>query len=168
MSNPLDDFNRRMTAGGGAWMQGPPTNPAEAAADSFVDDAQQRGAGSVGAGSIDFGVRVCAIILLVGIALFAVGAYIADNFREAVAMTGLLVVIVSGFLLLIGGGGLVVGCIRGLRSKNGWLSLLLATLAALVAWWLSPWLWMMSSALAPKELMPVAAAALVFALRGRR
>lgn len=167
MSNPLDDFNRRMTAGRGSWMQGPPTNPAEAAADSLID-AQQRGAGSVGGGSIDFGVRVCAIILLVGIALFAVGAYIADNFHEAMAMTGLLVVIVSGFLLLIGGGGLVLGCVRGLHSKGGWLSLLLATLAALVAWWLSPWLWMMSSALAPKELIPVAAAALVFALRGRR
>lgn len=167
MSNPLDDFNRRMTAGRGSWMQGPATNPAESAADALID-AQPRATGSVGGGSIDFGVRVSAIIVLVGIALFAVGAYMADNFREAMAMTGLLVVIVSGFLLLIGGGGLVVGCCSGLRSKGGWLSLLLAALAALVAWWLSPWLWMMSAALAPRELLPVAAAALVFALRGGR
>lgn len=165
MSNPLDDFNRRMTAGSGSWLQGPPTNAAESAAQSYID-AQPRTA--AGGGSIDFGVRVSAIILLVGIALFAVGTYIADNFRETTAMTGLLVVIVSGFVLLVGGGGLVVGCIKGLGSAGGWRSLLFAALAALAAWWLSPWLWMMSGALVPKGLMPLAAAALVFVFTGRR
>lgn len=167
MSNPLEDFNRRMTAGSGAWMQGPPTNGAESAAQSYID-AQQRDMGTAGRGSIDFGVRVSAIILLVGIALFAMGTYIADNFREGTAMTGLLVVIVSGFVMLIGGGGLVVGCIKGLGSAGGWRSLLLAVLAALAAWWLSPWLWMMSGALVPKGLMPLAAAALVFVFTARR
>ena len=165
MSNPLDDFNRRMPAGSSSWMQGPPTNAAESAAQSYID-AQPRTA--AGGGSIDFGVRVSAIILLVGIALFAVGGYTADNFREGAAMTGLLVVIVSGFLLLVGGGGLVVGCIKGLGSAGGWRSLLFAVLAALAAWWLSPWLWMISGALVPKGLMPLAAAALVFVFTARR
>lgn len=165
MGSPLDDFNRRTTAGSGSWRQGPPTNAAESAAQSLID---QRSAGTTGGGSIDFGVRVSAIILLVGIALFAVGTYITENFREGAAMTGILVVIVSGFVLLVGGGGLVVGCIKGLGSAGGWRSLIFAALAALAAWWLSPWLWMMSAALVPKGLMPLAAAALVFVFTARR
>lgn len=165
MSDPLDDFNRRMTAGSGSWMQGPPTNAAESAAQSFID---QRGASTTGGGSIDFGVRVSAIVLLVGIALFVVGTYITENFSEGTAMTGLLVVIISGFAMLAGGGGLVVGCIKGLGSAGGWRGLLLAALAALVAWWLSPWLWMASSALMPKGLIPLTAAALVFVFTARR
>ncbi len=82
-------------------------------------------------------------------------------------MTGLLVVIVSGGLLLVGSGGLVVGCIKTLGTSRGRFGLLLALLAALAAWWLSPWLWMMSFALVPQGLMPLAAAALVFAFTGR-
>lgn len=162
---PLGDFNRRMTAGSGSWVQGPPTNAAESAAQSFID---QQSASATGGGSIDFGVRVSAAIVLVGVGLFAVGTYIADNFREAMAMSGLLVVIVSGFAMLIGGGGLVVGCIKGLGSAGGWRSLIVAALAALAAWWLSPWLWMMSFALVPKGLMPLVAAALVFLFTARR
>lgn len=165
MSNPLDDFNRRMTAGSASWTQGPPKNAAESAAESYID-AQARG--TAGGGGIDFGVRASAVIVLVGVALFAVGTYVVDHFREATAMTGLVVVIVSGFALLVGGGGLVLGCLKGLDTAGGWRGLLLAALAALAAWWLSPWLWMMSFALVPKGLMPVAAAALVFALTGRR
>lgn len=163
MSEPLDDFNRRMTAGRGAWTEGPPKNAAEAAAQSFID-AQPAGA-APGGGSIDFGTRVSAVVLLVGVALFVAGTYVSENFREATAMTGLLIVIVGGFALLVGVGGLVVGCIRGLGSAQGRLSLLLAVVAALAAWWLSPWLWLMSAALVPKALIPVAAAALVFAAR---
>ena len=167
MSSPLDDFNRRMTAGRAAWTQGPPKNAAESAAQSILD-AQERGTTASGGGSIDFGVRVSAVILLVGIALFVAGSYIADNFHEITAMTGLLVALVGGFVMLVGVGGLVVGCIKGLGSARGWLGLLLAALAALAAWWLSPWLWMASSALVPKGLMPLAAAALVFVFTGRR
>lgn len=163
--NPLDDFNRRMTAGSSSWVQGPPTNAAESAAQSFID---QRSAGTTGGGSIDFGARVSAVLLLVGIALFALGTYIADNFREGAAMTGLLVVIVSGFVMLVGGGGLVVGCFKSLGSAGGWRSLILAALAALAAWWLSPWLWMAGFPLVPKGLMPLAAAALVFVFTARR
>lgn len=136
MSDPLDDFNRRMSAGRGAWILGPPKNAAESSAQSLLD-GQERGP-AVGGGSIDFGVRISAVIVLFGIALFAVGTYLADNFREAMAMTGLLVVIVSGGLLLIGGGGLVVGCIKTLGTSRGRFGLLLALLAALAAWWLSP------------------------------
>ncbi len=166
MSNdPLEDFNRRTTAGSGSWMQGPPTNAAESTAQTFID---QRGAGKTGGGSIDFGVRISAIIVLLGVLLFAGGAHIADNFHEAAAMTGLLVVLVSGFLLLVGVGGLVVGIIKDMGSANGWRNLLIAALAALVTWWFSPWLWMMSSAVLPKGLMPVAAAALVFVFAPQR
>ncbi len=167
MSDPLDDFNRRMTADNGSWMQGTPTNAAESAAQSFID-TQRRSTGAIGGGSIDFGVRISSIILLVGIVLFSIGTYITDNFHAAMAMTGLLIVIISGFLLLVGVGGLAIGCIKGLGSAGGWRSLLLALIAALAGWWLSPWLWMMSSALVPKGLIPLAAAALVFAITGRR
>ncbi|WP_295048282.1 hypothetical protein [uncultured Paracoccus sp.] len=167
MSDPLDDFNRRMTAGRAAWTQGPPKSAADSAAQSILD-AQDRGTAASGGGSIDFGVRVCAVILLIGIALFVAGGYVADSFREATAMTGLLVVIFGGLAMLVGGGGLVVGCIKGLGSAGGWRNLILAALAALAAWWLSPWLWMMSAALMPKTLMPLAAAALVFVFTGRR
>lgn len=80
----LDDFNRRMTAGSSSWMQGPPTHAAESAAQSLLD-APSRST-SVGGSSIDFSVRISAIIILIGIALFVVGTYLADHFREAKAM----------------------------------------------------------------------------------
>jgi len=126
----LDDFNRRMTAGSSSWMNGPPTNAAESAAQAYVDAQSRRAA--AGGGSVDFGVRISAIILLVGISLFAVGAYISDHFRGAMAMTGLLVVLISGFLLLVGG-GLFVGCIKDLGAASGRRGLLFAALAALGA-----------------------------------
>jgi hypothetical protein len=166
MSDPLDDFNRRMTAGDAAWVQGPPKNGAESAAQSFIDAQASVGRTPVGGGSIDFGTRVSAIILLVGVVLFAGGAYALDNLREGAAMAGIVVLIVSGFLLLIGGGGLAIACVRQLGSARGWRNLLLAVFAALAAWWFSPWLWMMSNALIPRELLPLAAAALVLALLG--
>lgn len=166
MTDPLDDFNRRVTAGRGAWAQGPATNAAESAAQSLID-AQERAA-ATGGGSIDFGVRVSALVLLAGIALFAAGTYVADNFREATAMNGLLLVIIGGFVMLVGVGGLVVGCIKGLGSAGGWRNLLLAAIAALSAWWLAPWIWALSGALLPRELIPLVAAALVFLIAGRR
>lgn len=161
----LDDFNRRTTAGSGSWVQGPPTSAAESAAQSFID---QRSPGTTGGGGIDFGVRVSAVILLAGIGLFALGNYMADRFYESTAMTGLLIVIISGFVMLIGTGGVVVGCIRGLGSARGWLNLILAALAAAAAWWFSQWLWMMSFALVPDWLIPPAAAALMLVLTARR
>lgn len=161
--NPLDDFNRRTTAGRGSWTQGAPTSAAESAAQSFID---QRDAAPKGGGSIDFGVRVSAVIFLVGAVLFVAGTYVADTFREATAMTGLLVVVIGGFAMLIGAGGLVVGCVKRLGSAGGWRNLAFAALAALFAWWFSPWLWMMSSALMPQGLIPPTAAACVFAVIG--
>lgn len=160
----MDDFNRRMTAGSSSWMQGPPTHAAESAAQSLID-AQARST-SVGGGSIDFGVRISAIIVLIGIALFVVGTYLADHFREAKAMTGLLIVLLGGFALILGGGGLVMGCIKGLGSARGWRSLAFAILASLAAWLLSPWVWMMSGALVPRSFIPLAAVALVFVVSG--
>ncbi len=161
----LDDFNRRMTAGSSSWMQGPPTHAAESAAQSLID--AQSHSTSVGGGSIDFGVRISAIIVLIGIALFVVGTYLADHFREAKAMTGLLIVLIGSFALILGSGGLVMGCIKGLGSVSGWRSLAFAILAAFAAWWLSPWLWMMSGALVPKSFIPLAAVALVFVVSGQ-
>ncbi|MHB2170174.1 hypothetical protein [Alsobacter sp. R-9] len=167
MTSPLDDFNKRTTAGGGSWIQGPPTNVAESAAEAFIES--QRRSNTVGGGSIDFGVPASAFILLIGVALFVLGTYVSDNFREAKAMTGLLLVIVSGFMMLVGVGGVVVGCIKNLTTTSGWRCLFFAALAAFAAWWFSRALWMMSFGLVPQGLMPVVAAALVLvAMGGRR
>lgn len=117
MSDPLDDFNKCMTVGSSSWMMGAPKNTAESAAQSLID-AQQPRTQTAGGGSIDFGIKPCAIILLSGIAFYTVGSYLIDNFREATAMTGLLILIISGFSLLIGGGGLVVGCLKSLGSAG--------------------------------------------------
>lgn len=148
MSN-LDDFNRRMAAGNASWTLGPATNAAESATKSLTT-VPLRGK-VVGGGSIDFGVRASAIILLSGSALFTVGTYVADYLREATAMTGLLVVLIGSFALLLVAGRLVMSCSKGLGSVSGWRSLGFAILAALAAWWLSPWLGMMSRAHMPKS-----------------
>jgi len=161
MSN-LDDFNRRMTLGN---MLGPPRNAAESAAQSFIDARQPQGA--TGGGSIDFGTRPCAIMLLIGIALFGGGAYALGNMKDGAGMMGIAVLIVSGFLMLIGGGGLAIACIKGLASARGWLSLGLAVLAGSAAWWFSPWLWFVGLAV-PKGLAALTAAAVVLMFTGRR
>lgn len=166
MNEPLDDFNRRMTAGSASWMQGSPTNATESAAQSFID-AQPRAA-IPGGGSIDFGARVCGILLFTGILLFGGGAYVVDNMGGGVALLGILILIVSGFLMLIGGGGLVVDGVRSLGTSSGRRRLLFAALAAFLAWWFSTWLWMMSFGFVPKGLIPFAAASLVFIFMGSR
>lgn len=160
MSEPLDDFNRRMSGGDASWMQGPATNAAESAGQSFAD-ARSRLA-VPGGGSIDFGARISAVILLVGIALFGLGAYVVDHMTGGAAMTGILVLIVSGFFMLIGGGGLAVDSIRSLGSPRCYRRLFLAALAGFAAWYFSSWLWMATLAFVPKGLIPVAAVALVF------
>lgn len=167
MSDPLNDFNRRTTAGNAAWMQGPPQNTAESAAQSFLDAQQPRG-GSVGGGSIDFGARICAIILLAGIVLFAVGGLALENLREGPAMMAIVGLVVSGFLILVGGGGLVVALIKELADGFGSAArrLLVAGLAGLAGWWMTPWVWMLGLPL-PGALVAVAAAALVFAVMKR-
>jgi hypothetical protein len=165
MSEPLDDFNRRTTAGSGSWMMGPAKNAAESAAQSFID-AQQRGSGTAtGGGSIDFGAKICAVMVLIGIALFSGGAHALENMKEGGAIMGIVVLIVSGFLILIGGGGLAVACFKGLGSARGWISLLLAALAGLAAWWFSPWLWFIGLSL-PQGLAALAAVALVLFFTG--
>jgi len=164
MGEPLDDFNRRTAAGRGSWAMGPPKNAAESAAQSMLD-AQQSNP-PAGGGSIDFGVVVSAIILLIGIALFAGGSYALDNLREGGAIMGILVLIVSGFAMLIGGGGLAVAGIKGLGSTGGRLTLILAVASGLAVWWLAS-RWFIVPTM-PRPLIGLAAAALVFLVMGRR
>lgn len=167
MGDPLNDYNRRMTAGSGSWTQGPPKNLAESTAQSFID-SQERGRGvASGGSSIDFGTRPCAIVLLIGVVLFSGGAYALENMKEGAAIMGIVTLIMSAFLLLIGGGGLAVACFKGLGSARGWLNLALATLAAFAAWSFSPWLWSIGLTM-PKGLVALAAVAFVFLLIGRR
>lgn len=166
MNSPLDDFNRRTTAGNGSWTMGPPTNAAESAAQSMID-AQQRGAGPTGGGSIDFGVRPCAVLLLIGLALFAGGNYAVENLQEGKALMGIAVLILSGFLILIGGGGLVVGVIKTLGSARGWGSLILAAGVGLIAWWLSPMLWSIGLT-APRFLIVPALVAVMLFISGKQ
>lgn len=171
MSDPLGDFNRRMAAGSTSWTQGPPQNAAESAAQSLIDARQPRG-DSVGGGSIDFGGRICAIILIVGLLLFGVGAVVLERLREGAAILAILGLIVSGFLILIGGGGLAVAIIKELaggsvlRTSAGKRRLGVAMLAGLAAWWLAPWLWMLGLR-PPGALLGVIVAALVFGLARR-
>lgn len=167
MSDPLDDFNRRTTAGSGSWMMGPPRNAAESAAQSFIDARGRRGT-AAGGGSIDFGVKTGAVMLLIGIALFLGGAYALENMQGGAAMLGVVVLIVSGFLILIGGGGLAIACLKELGSARGWLSLSLAALAGLAGWWFSPWLWSVFGLPVPQGLAALAAAGVVLAFTGRR
>jgi len=89
MGDPLSDFNRRMTAGSASWTQGLPKNLAESTAQSFID-SQERGRQVVlGGGSIDFGTRRCAVILLIGVALFSGGAYGLEHLTEGAAIMGI-------------------------------------------------------------------------------
>ena len=167
MSDPLEDFNRRMTAGQGSWMLGPPKNAAESAAQAILD-AQQRGAGTTSAGGIDIGARASATIVLAGIVLFSGVAYTTNGFFRTPSLIGMLIVALSGVMLLIGTIGLATSCIADLKSAKGWRNLFFAALAGLAAWWFSRWLWMMSFALVPESLIPFLAVALVFLITGRR
>jgi hypothetical protein len=167
MSDPLDDFNRRMTAGGSSWTMGPARNVAESAAQSFLD-AQQRPATSKGGGSIDFGARTGALLLLLGLLLFPAGGYMLEHTKEASAMTGVLVLLVSGFLLLIGGGGLAVALIQELGTASGVRILLLAVAAGAVMYWLTPRLGYSVGMRLPGWSMGLGAAALVILADGGR
>lgn len=71
-------------------------------------------------------------MLLIGVVLFSGGAYALEN-KECAAIMGIVALIVSAFLLLIGGRGLAVACLKRLGSARGWLNLALATPAAFAA-----------------------------------
>jgi hypothetical protein len=168
MSDPLDEFNRRMTAGQGSWRMGPPTNPAESAAQSLID-AQAREAGqAAGGGGITISLRLSSGILLVGIALFSWCVHATRGFLDTPTAVEMILVVVSGLVLLAGGIGLVGGCLQSLGSAGTWRNIGLAALAAAVTWWMSRWLWMMSYGLVPQGLLPIAAIALVFLVIGTR
>ena len=148
-------------------MQGPPKTLGASVAQSFIDNQERGRRVASGGGSIDFGARPCAVILLIGVALFSGGAYGLEPLKEGAAIMGILALIVSAFLLLIGGGGLAVACFKGLGSVRGWLNLALAALVAFAAWSFSPWLWSIGLTM-PKGLVALAAVAFLFLLIGRR
>ncbi len=160
MSEPLDDFNRRMTAGSAAWMQGPPRNAAESAAQAMIDARAPAPAG--GGGSIDFGARTGAVLLLAGAALFAGGGWLVDNTREGAAMLGILLLIVSAFAMLVGVGAAAVDALRGLGSARGILSVALAGVAAVAGWWGPLRLYWATGLDMPAAILAAAAAAVVF------
>jgi hypothetical protein len=162
MSNPLDDFNRRMTHGDAL---GPPTNAAESAAQSYLD-AQRRSVPPTGGGSIDFGTTTSGIVLLVGIVLFAGGAYALESLKEGGALMGIAILILSGCLILVGGGGLAVSCFRNLGSARGIRDLGLAAMAGVLAWWFAPWLGAVALLL-PHGLLALGAAALALVVTAR-
>lgn len=140
MSEPLDDFNRRMTRGD---TLGPPTNAAESAAQSFLD-AQRRNAPPVGGGSIDFGAKAGVALLLGGFALFFFAANLVDKAQGGTALVGLVLALVSGILILFGGGALLVSTLRGAGNAArllGMRSLLLAGTSLLIAWLAAPKVW---------------------------
>jgi len=167
MSNPLDDFNRRMTYGDSL---GPPKNAAESAAQSFID-AQKRNSLPVGGGSIDFGAKTSAAMLVTGIALFYFGVYLVENFQEGPAMMGIIASLIGGFMTLIGGGGLVVAGIKNIGNVANLLgtqNLLFAAAAGLTAYWISPaiWslLWMIGLSMVPVWLIALIASCLLFTI----
>ncbi|PWS36623.1 hypothetical protein DFH01_15910 [Falsiroseomonas bella] len=162
MSKPLDDFNRRMTHGDAL---GPATNAAESAAQPYLD-AQRRSTAPTGGGSIEFGTTISGILLLVGIVLFAGGAYALETLKEGAALMGIAVLILSGGLILVGGGGLAVSCFRALGSVRGIRDLGLATIAGLLAWWFAPWFGFVALLL-PHGLLALGAAALVLVVTAR-
>lgn len=165
MSNPLDDFNRRMTYGDSL---GPAKNAAESAAQSFID-IQKRNSFSVGGGSIDFGAKISTVILATGIALFYFGVYLVENFQESPAMMGIIASLIGGFVILIGGGGLVVAGIKNIgnvASLLGTKNLLFAAAVGFIAYWISPaiWslLWMIGLPMVPVWLIAFIAYCLLF------
>lgn len=168
MSNPLDDFNRRMTFGN---TFGPPRNAAESAAQSFLDARQPKGTASGGGGGIDLGphsIKPLAGMLAGGVLLLLGGIYAMGNLTDGAAMLGFVVILVGGLLTILGGVLLLmvgVGTVLGSTSPRQWL---LSIAAALVAWWwLTPFLWSIGLPLPP---VPVAlvVAGLTFLLTKRR
>lgn len=140
MSNPLDDFNRRLARGD---MDGPATNAAESAAQSFLD-ARRPAPSPVGGGSIDFGGVAGVLLLAAGLVLFLAGAWLLENSQGGKALTGLALLIVSAMLVLVGAGSLLVAIIRragGVAKALGARNLLFLGLALLAGWWAAPRLW---------------------------
>lgn len=165
MGNELDDFNRRMT-NGNTPLSTPPSNAAESLAQSFID-ARLPHPVSVGGGSIDFGIRPSAVLLLAGIALFTGGSYALDHLREGAALGAIAVLLISGFLILIGGGGLVIGCIKNLGHTRGRRAVLVAIIGGLIAWWLSARSLFIATLL-PSSLAGIAITALILLVLARR
>ena len=136
MSDSLDDFNQRMTTGNSP-LATPPANAAETIAQSFID-ARLPHPIPVDGGSIDFGRRPSAILLLIGIVLFAAGSYGLDHLKEGAAIGAIALLILSGFLLLIGGGGLAIATIKNLAGRQGRRHTVIAVAIGLGTWWLLP------------------------------
>lgn len=140
MSEPLDDFNRRLMRGD---LDGPATNAAESAAQALLDARRQAG-GPVGGGSIDFGAGPGAALLAAGMGLFLVGAWLLENSQGGKALTGVALLILSAILALVGAGSLLVASFRTAgRAANllGVRTLLFLGLAVLTALWATPRLW---------------------------
>jgi hypothetical protein len=139
MNDPVDDFNNRITSGKASWMKGPSTNAAHSVAQSFLD-ARQENSPPAGGGSIDFGTPISSVILLTGIAFYAFGAYALDNMQQGNAILAVLALIISGFMILIGGAGIVIASFKELGTGRGWFKLAAAIIAGLATWWFYPWL----------------------------
>lgn len=136
MSDSLDVFNKRMTTGNSP-LNTPPTNAAESIAQSFID-ARLPHPTPAGGGSIAFGRRPGAVLLLIGILLFAGGSYGLDHWREGAAIGAMALLILSGFLLLIGGGGLAVACMKDLGDRTHRRRVLIAIALGIGTWWILP------------------------------
>jgi hypothetical protein len=98
----------------------------------------------VGGGSIDFGATAGAVLLLGGLALFFVAAYLVEKTQGGTALLGLVLALFSGFMVLIGGGALLVSTLRGAGTAARLLGarrLLLAGTSLLIAWLAAPKLW---------------------------
>jgi len=164
MSDPLDDFNRRLTRGD---MAGPPTNAAESAAQAFLE-ARKAPPGATGGGSIDFGSRIGT--LLVGIAglLLLGGGWLVENSQEGKALAGILLLLLGAMLLLVGTGALLVASIR--KAASAPLAVALALVSAAIATWGTPrialQLWLMGVPVPPwsRWAIALATAAIAFVI----
>lgn len=138
MSDPLDDFNRRLTRGD---LDGPATDAAASAAQSYLD-ARRPITGP--AGSIDFGAVPGVLLFAVGILLFLSGAWLVENTAGGMALAGIAAVVVSAGLMLVGAGALAVASLRkagGIAAALAGRTWLFLAVAVSVAWWLAPTLW---------------------------
>lgn len=132
MSDPLDDFNRRLTRGD---MDGPPTNAAESAAQTFLE-GRRSPPGAVGGGSIDFGGRIGTILIGIAGLLLLGGGWLVENSQEGKALAGILLLLLGAMLMLVGTGALLVASIR--KAASAPLAVALALVSAAIATWSTP------------------------------